>query len=66
MNEVHRYPSSGPNAGTAHEVPQSTAPITPTTDLVKYFQQYTREKPEVVALWCVGIGFVLGWKLKPW
>ena len=22
--------------------------------------------PGVVALWCVGIGFVLGWKLKLW
>jgi len=24
------------------------------------------DKPEAAALWCLGIGFVLGWKLKPW
>lgn len=38
----------------------------PSSDLVEYFQEYARERPEVVALWCLGIGFVLGWKLKPW
>ncbi len=29
-------------------------------------REYARERPEVVALWAFGIGFVLGWKLKPW
>jgi hypothetical protein len=29
-------------------------------------QNYARENPESAALWCFGIGFVLGWKLKPW
>ena len=38
----------------------------PGKDLVEYLKDYAREKPEVAALWCVGIGFVLGWKLKPW
>ena len=35
-------------------------------DLVKYLRAYAADRPEVVALWCLGIGFVLGWKLKPW
>jgi hypothetical protein len=35
-------------------------------DLVDYLKEYAREKPEVAALWCLGIGFILGWKLKPW
>lgn len=35
-------------------------------DVVDYLKEYAREKPEVAALWCLGIGFVLGWKLKPW
>ena len=30
------------------------------------FKDYARARPEVVALWAVGVGFVLGWKLKPW
>jgi hypothetical protein len=35
-------------------------------DVIEYLKQYAREKPEVAALWCFGIGFILGWKLKPW
>jgi len=35
-------------------------------DLVEYLREYARENPESMALWCFGIGFVLGWKLKPW
>jgi hypothetical protein len=38
----------------------------PTQDLMEYFRNYAREKPEMVALWSFGIGFILGWKLKPW
>ena len=35
-------------------------------DSLEYLRDYAREKPESTALWCLGIGFVLGWKLKPW
>ena len=35
-------------------------------DLMAYFREYARENPETIALWSLGIGFVLGWKLKPW
>ena len=35
-------------------------------DTLEYMRDYAREKPESAALWCLGIGFVLGWKLKPW
>jgi len=38
----------------------------PTQDLVEYLKTYAQERPEAAALWCFGIGFVLGWKLKPW
>ena len=30
------------------------------------FRQFAQEKPEVVAIWAFGIGFVLGWKLRIW
>jgi hypothetical protein len=30
------------------------------------FKNHAREHPTEVALWALGIGFVLGWKLKPW
>ncbi|MGL4512264.1 MAG: hypothetical protein ACRCT8_04180 [Lacipirellulaceae bacterium] len=35
-------------------------------DVVTYAKEYARLHPDVVALWCFGVGFVLGWKLKPW
>lgn len=38
----------------------------PADDIVSYLREYARQKPDVAALWCFGIGFVLGWKLKPW
>jgi hypothetical protein len=33
---------------------------------LEHLHEYGRERPGVVALWCFGIGFVLGWKLKRW
>lgn len=38
----------------------------PAQDALEYLKAYTRDRPEVAALWCFGIGFILGWKLKPW
>jgi hypothetical protein len=35
-------------------------------DLTQYFERYARERPQTLALICLGVGFVLGWKLKPW
>jgi ElaB/YqjD/DUF883 family membrane-anchored ribosome-binding protein len=29
-------------------------------------REFVREKPEQAIVMAVGIGFVLGWKLKPW
>ena len=44
-----------------------TAPREPMTkNALEHFQEYQRERPGVVALWCFGIGFVLGWKFKLW
>jgi hypothetical protein len=61
------------SAGTAYS--QTTTPskplnhradLQPAQDAIDYLKAYARERPEVAALWCFGIGFVLGWKLKPW
>jgi hypothetical protein len=38
----------------------------PLSDVLCYVKEYARQRPEVVALTCLGIGFLLGWKLKPW
>ncbi|REK06068.1 MAG: hypothetical protein DWQ37_22770 [Planctomycetota bacterium] len=35
-------------------------------DLTDHLVEYARENPGTACLWCLGIGFILGWKLKPW
>jgi hypothetical protein len=35
-------------------------------DIVDYLTEYARENPGYAALACLGAGFILGWKLKPW
>jgi hypothetical protein len=62
MNDEQTYPTT-PNTQDAQQPCETVAQC---GDLVDFARQYAREKPEVVALWCLGIGFVLGWKLKPW
>jgi hypothetical protein len=44
----------------------SDSDLRPFEDFMTYLREYTRERPEVVALTCFGVGFILGWKLKPW
>ncbi len=34
--------------------------------LVDTLEDYARAKPLSFAIWSFGIGFALGWKLKPW
>jgi hypothetical protein len=38
----------------------------PQHDFVKHAIEYSREHPGVAAFCCFGVGFILGWKLKPW
>jgi hypothetical protein len=47
----------------SHSIDQYASAAEAALDL---FKQYARERPEVVAMWAFGIGFVLGWKLKLW
>jgi ElaB/YqjD/DUF883 family membrane-anchored ribosome-binding protein len=37
-----------------------------TQDMMQVVTEYARENPGYAALICLGVGFVLGWKLKPW
>jgi hypothetical protein len=62
MNEEQTVPATQ----KTEDLLQRGERLRPASDLVEYFRQYARERPEVVALVCLGIGIVLGWKLKPW
>lgn len=57
--------SSG-NERATRAKPATESPREITNDIVEYLIEYAREKPGYAALFCVGVGFVLGWKLKPW
>jgi hypothetical protein len=35
-------------------------------DALERAKRFARDEPVTFALWTFGIGFVLGWKLKPW
>ena len=37
----------------------------PARDLFSLLRDYSRDKPDVAALWCFAIGLFVGWKLKP-
>ena len=50
-----------PSRSPALEQPKEIA-----SELVDCVTEYARSNPGYAALWCIGIGFILGWKLKPW
>jgi len=39
---------------------------TMTEDVVDSITTYVHDNPVPAVLWALGIGFVLGWRLKPW
>lgn len=58
---------------TSHTVADSQSQVQQPDDLkavadqvAKTFKHYAHERPEVVAYWCFGLGFLVGWKVKPW
>jgi len=51
---------------TFTDIRQASHRLMTTRNSFDYFREYAHERKKVVALWCFGIGFVLGWKLKPW
>ena len=62
MNEEQTYPTTR----NTQDTQQPGETLRPCSDLVEFARQYARKKPGIVALWCLGVGFVLGWKIKPW
>ena len=36
----------------------------PARDIGRLLQDYAHDNPEVAAMWCFGIGLLVGWKLK--
>ena len=36
----------------------------PARDIFGVLKEYALEKPDVTALWCFGLGLLVGWKLR--
>ena len=61
---VERASNTGPAVRRHPHDPPSLSETA--NDAIECFQNYAKERPDVVAMCCLGVGFVLGWKLKPW
>lgn len=61
-----RTPSHSDSATQNRLSAERNRSLKPTQDIVDYVRDYARQKPDVVALWCFGLGIVVGWKIKPW
>lgn len=56
-------PSSMSSAAVSGEEGNWPAYIKKTMETV---EEYARKEPWTFAAWVFGVGFVLGWKIKPW
>lgn len=65
MNAQATTPVSNENRRLDPNRPEVHMRYKPIEDLTQYAIDFARDRPEVAALWCFGIGFVLGWRLKP-
>jgi hypothetical protein len=53
-------------SGQARNATSVQGDLRPVEDVFQYVCEYTRQRPERVALTCFAVGFILGWRLKPW
>lgn len=63
---MSRSHSTTPRFETKPSSSSKQAVQQPLDDLITYLRNYARQEPEVAACVCLGVGFILGWKLKPW
>jgi hypothetical protein len=57
---------SSETANRASPVGRSQWAETQVRSITDLIEEYARNNPLSFGLWALGIGFVLGWKLKPW
>jgi hypothetical protein len=58
-----KYPEDMVRSGEAPSVNWAESTI---HSVVGSIEDYARARPLSFAIWTFGIGFALGWKLKPW
>lgn len=60
MDQTADSLATGARDATEHYVTE------PAKDLLGLAKEYARDKPEVACAWAFGLGFIVGWKMKPW
>jgi len=63
---VSHYPDDMVRASRIGSGVQDNWPETTVRAVVESLESFAREKPLPFAACAFGIGFILGWKLKPW
>jgi hypothetical protein len=63
MNQRHTSTQDAPQREQQRGAVNDVQPI---DDLMAYLRRFAEQRPEAFALTCLGIGFILGWRLKPW
>lgn len=63
-NRVERNPER--HAGNRTDSPECETQLSVLADLQCYTRRYVQQQPEKAALLAIAVGFILGWKLKPW
>jgi len=41
-------------------------PLEDSANVMCYLKRYCQDHPAEAAMWCFGVGFLMGWKLRPW
>jgi hypothetical protein len=66
QSQAGRLSQQRTGSGGARLAQSGSSQMQPFDDLLQYAKTYARERPETFALACFGVGFILGWRLKPW
>jgi len=68
-NSTTKAPTSNlylPDSSHARPASQASSMQSHIEKTMEGIEDYARREPWAFASWVFGIGFVLGWKLKPW
>jgi hypothetical protein len=67
MNQQHsRIRRESANAAESQSECEPQSMQEAADEMLALLRKYARQRPEMVALACLGVGFILGWRLKPW
>ncbi len=66
MSQQRTQPARPNEVRSQSSANRTQSEMRPVDDLLRYVREYTRDRPETVAMVCFAAGFILGWRLKPW